>query len=131
MRTPRHPEPKSLKTIREKSLLADISVKFDPLIAGPAIVDGLNYLKNRLGWSGNKIANTLHLPPNTLNGWIKNGNIPINSAVLHPDIQAILHLLAIHRSLEAMFENPEHQVKWLSTMHPELNVIPEELMGKS
>ena len=88
-------------------------------------MDGLKYLQNRLGWSGTHIAGILQLPPNTLNTWIKNGAIPLNSSSrLNPDIQAIIHLLAIHRSLEAMFENPIHQRAWLTTFHPELNVIP-------
>lgn len=120
------------KSIRETSPALDASsARFNPSIAGRAIVDGLNYLKNRLDWSGTKIAATLHLPPNTVNTWLKNGSIPINNAVLHPDIQLIIHLLAIHRSLEAMFNDPIHQHAWLSTMHPELNAIPEKLMGES
>lgn len=126
------PNFKASKSIRGTFPLLDIvSSKFDPKTAGRAIVDGLEYLKNRLEWSGTKIANILHLPANTVNTWLKNGIVPINSPVLHPDIQAIIHLLAIHRSLEAMFENPAHQRAWLSTLHPELNVIPEKLMGES
>lgn len=126
------PHLKTAKSIRDTSLLMDaVSSKFDPVLAGHAIVDGLQYLKIRLGWSGTKIANTLHLPPNTVNTWLKNGSVPITSAVLQPDIQAIIHLLAIHRSLEAMFENAVHQQTWLATFHPELNVIPEKLMSES
>lgn len=126
------PEIKISKSLRGKSpLLTAASPKFDPSVTGLAIVDGLKYLKNRLDWSGTKIANILHLPPNTVNTWLKNGVIPISNAMLHPDIQVIIHLLAIHRSLEAMFDNPAHQRVWLSTFHPELNVIPEKLMGKS
>jgi len=108
-----------------------IPAKFDPLLAGQAIVDGLEYLKNRLNWSGTKIANILHLPPNTVNTWLKNGMVPISHSVLQPEIQLIIHLLAIHRSLEAMFDDPSHQRAWLSTLHPELNIIPEKLMGES
>src|SRR3990167_10581300 len=89
-------EPRSLRG--ESPLLSPTSSKFDPSLAGRAIVNGLEYLKNRLNWSGTKIANILHLPPNTVNTWLKNGIVPISSAVLHPDIQAIIHLLAIHRS---------------------------------
>lgn len=107
------------------------SVKFDPSVAGRAIVDGLEYLKIRLEWSGTKIATILHLPANTVNTWLKNGIVPINSPILQPDIQAIIHLLAIHRSLEAMFDDPVHQRAWLSTLHPELNAVPEELMSQS
>jgi hypothetical protein len=121
--------PRSLRG--ESPLLSPTSSKFDPSLAGRAIVDGLGYLKNRLGWSGTKIANVLHLPPNTVNTWLKNGIVPISNSVLQPDIQAIIHLLAIHRSLEAMFNDPSHQRIWLSTLHPELNAIPEKLMGES
>lgn len=124
--------PKMSKSIRGATpLVGASSSTFDPIIAGCAIVDGLEYLKNRLEWSGTKIANTLHLPANTVNTWLKNKIVPISSPILQPDIQAIIHLLAIHRSLEAMFENPAHQRIWLSTLHPELNVIPEKLMSES
>jgi hypothetical protein len=104
---------------------------FDPGLAGRAIVDGLEYLKSRLEWSGSKIARVLHLPANTVNTWLKNRIVPIHNANLQPDIQAVVHLLAIHRSLEAMFENPAHQRAWLTTRHPELDLIPEVIMTES
>jgi len=132
MPTPlRHQSP--AKSIREISSLLEIHPpKFNSSQAGQALVDGIHYLKNRLEWSGTKIANILHLPANTVNTWLKNGCIPMSSSpLLHPDIQVILHLLAIHRSLEAMFHDPAHQRAWLSTPHPELNVIPEKIMGES
>jgi hypothetical protein len=126
------PNSKTSKSIRGiLPLTVTPMAKFDPATAGHAVVDGLIYLKDRLEWSGIKIAGTLHLPPNTVNTWIKNGMVPISSQVLQPDIQAILHLLAIHRSLEAMFDNPAHQRAWLSTAHPELHAIPEKLMAES
>lgn len=126
------PDMKKSKSLRgELPLLKTSSQKFDPLLAGQAIVDGLKYLKKRLNWSGTKVANILHLPANTVNTWLKNGVVPISSSILQPDIQVIIHLLAIHRSLEAMFDDTAHQRAWLSTLHPELNVIPEKLMGES
>jgi len=122
----------SPRSSKAKSHFADPSLtKFNPLIAGRAIVDGLEYLKNRLEWSGTKIANTLHLAPNTVNTWLKNRNVPMSHSSLHPDVQAIIHLLAIHRSLEAMFDDPANQRAWLSTKHPELNGVPEKLMSES
>jgi hypothetical protein len=104
---------------------------FDPKMVGRSIILGLEYIKNRLDWSGTKIANILHLPANTVNTWLKNGVVPITNQTLPPDIQAIVHLLAIHRSLEAMFDEPTHQRAWLSTVHPELNIKPELLMAES
>ncbi|OAI45641.1 hypothetical protein AYO45_06670 [Gammaproteobacteria bacterium SCGC AG-212-F23] len=120
-----------MATAGKKTSDNDFSSHFDPNLAGVAIVEGLHYLKNRLEWSGTKIASILHLAPNTVNTWLKNNIIPLHSAALSPDVQAIIHLLAIHRSLEAMFEDPIHQRAWLATFHPELNVIPEKLMGQS
>jgi hypothetical protein len=104
---------------------------FDAELAGRAIVEGLQYLKSRLEWSGTKVAHVLHLPANTLNTWLKNGTVPLHSAVLQPDMQVVVHLLAIHRSLEAMFDDPAQQRAWLETLHPELKAIPEKLMGES
>lgn len=127
-----HHHQKTAKSIRGKIPLPDIaSPKFNPEIAGRALVDGIEYLKNRLQWSGTKVATILHLPANTVNTWLKNKIIPMSHSTLHPDTQVIIHLLAIHRSLEAMFHDPGHQREWLSTLHPELNVIPEKLMAKS
>lgn len=107
------------------------SQSIDTDLAGKAISEGLEYIKLRLNWSGTKIANVLHLPANTVNLWLKRHFVPINSFRLEPDIQAIIHLLAIHRSLEAMFDDPQHQIAWLTTFHPEINAIPEEVMGHS
>lgn len=119
------------KSIRGASLVSPDPIDFDPIVAGQALAEGLEYIKLRLNWSGTKIANVLHLPSNTVNVWLKKGIIPINNFRLEPDIQAIIHLLAIHRSLEAMFENPDHQIAWLSTLHPELGGIPEKMMEHS
>ena len=127
--TPSSKHPKSLQGT--SPLMDATTAPFDPALAGYAIVDGLQYLKNRLDWSGTKIARILHLPANTVNTWLKNGMVPLSGHILHPDIQVVIHLLAIHRSLEAMFDNPAHQQVWLSTHHPELNAIPEVLMGES
>lgn len=126
------PHIKARKSIKSmNSVVSDFSDHIDIKVAEVALVKGLRHLKSRLGWSGTKIASILHLPANTLNNWLEKGRIPIGSKALHPDIQAIIHLLAIHRSLEAMFAEPEHQVAWLVTVHPEIDAIPEKLMGES
>jgi hypothetical protein len=120
------------RTIRATAPLVETPrINFNPAVAGAAIVEGLVYLKKQLDWSGTKVASILHLPANTVNTWLKNGVVPISSARLHPDIQAVIHLLAIQRNLEGMFENPLLQRAWLSTHHPELNEIPEKLMAES
>lgn len=124
---------KAGKSIRQALSLenATVTPPFNPKLAEKALLEALQYLKNRLHLSGREIANILHLPANTVNNWLKSGRIPITSSLLHPDIQAVIHLVAIHSSLEAMFEDPIHQSAWLSTLHPELNVIPLDQMRES
>ena len=104
---------------------------FNPDIAGVALAKGLIYLKARLEWSGAHIARILHIHPNTVNNWLKHTLVPISSASLTPDVQAVIHLLAIHRSLEAMFEDPAYQRAWLETLHPAIEAVPEEKMSES
>lgn len=125
-----HPKP-HIKSSRIITKHDDTPSGFNPKVAGHAVVDGLDYLKSRWSWSGSKIARILHLPANTVNTWLKNGSVPIFSHCLQPDVQAVVHLLAIHRSLEAMFENPLHQCAWLTTEHPMLGIIPEDTMAES
>jgi len=104
---------------------------FQPDVASRALLKGLAYFKSRLDWSGAKIARTLHLHTNTVNNWLKHGSIPVSSPSFSPDVQAVVHLLAIHRSLEAMFDDPAHQEAWLSTFHPGMNAVPAEKMSDS
>lgn len=105
--------------------------QFDQDAAGEAIVDGLKYLIQRLSWSGTDIAKVLHIKKTTLNNWIRGGKVPMSYPDIEPNIQLIIHLLAIHRSLEVMFKNPVNQVAWLSTFHPQLNAVPLEMMSES
>lgn len=107
------------------------SEAFDPIAAGIAVARGIEYVKERLGWSGGHIAKMLHIPTNTFNSWLKKGSVPITKLPLTPDVQAITHLIAIHSNLESMFQEPIYQKKWLSTLHYELKLVPEELMAES
>ncbi len=114
-----------------RTISAETPSGFNPKTAGKALAKALNYIKNQWGWSGSKIAEVLHLNSRTLNAWLKNKSVPVESAALSPDIQAIVHLVAIHRSLSAMFASELHQKAWLETSHPELKSSPLEKMSES
>lgn len=132
MLQPSSGNPKAFKSLKGPFPLQENSAAdFDSELASQAVAEGVEYLKKRLEWSGTKVAKILHLPANTLNMWLKKGAVPITSPVLTPEIQAVIHLLAIHRSLEAMFEDPMHQRAWLSTLHPDIQTVPEKFMGES
>jgi len=99
--------------------------------AARAIWEALAFLAASWGFSGSEIARLIHSRPTTVNGWLANHRVPIGSPPFTPDHEALLHLLAIHRSLDAMFSTPKHQVAWLKTKHPDLGVIPLERIKQS
>lgn len=103
----------------------------NPKIASEAMADGLNYIKEQWGWNGSKIARVLHLPPTTVNSWLRRRFVPMSGTLISPEIESVVHLLAIHRSLGAMFAEVFHQREWLHTEHPDLGVSPESKMSES
>ena len=73
--------------------------------------------------SAAEIARLLHTKGPTFHNWKEREEIPI-SAVLTPDMEVIVAVIAIYRSLSAMFANPKDQVAWLNAKHPELQAAP-------
>lgn len=99
-------------------------------IAGKALAEALKFLQKEWGWSGKDLSSILHIPVSTINSWLKQASIPV-SKPLSLDAQAIITLVAIHKSLNAMFEQAGDQLKWLNTRHPDMGVSPKEKMKKS
>lgn len=128
------PEKRLLKK-RERDLLQATlplqSTGFNTALASESLADGLKYLKAQWSWNGSKIARVLHLSPTTINGWIRRGTIPVSSKSLSPEVEAVVHLLAVHRNLATMFTEPFHQLQWLTTAHPDLGVAPFSKMSES
>ena len=108
-----------------------ITGSLDPAKASEAIADGLRYLKDQWGWNGSKIARVLHLAPTTINGWIRRRIVPVSKGNIPPEVEAVIHLLAIHRNLASMFSEPFHQLQWLATSHPDLGIAPFGRMSES
>ena len=104
---------------------------FKPDVASEALADALIYLQKQWNWSGAKIGKVLHLPSRTINQWLKQRKVPLTHARPSPEIEAVIHLIAINRSLGAMFADPYHQNEWLITEHPDLGMSPEEKMSES
>lgn len=96
-----------------------------------AVFEGLLYLKTRWGLNNSEVARLLRVPPTTLAGWLQKERVPVGKPPFEPTIEAVIHLLAVHRSLDAMFTEPAHQSAWLTTPHPELSIAPIKLMEKS
>ena len=96
-----------------------------------AVWEALDYLRSRLHWNGSKIAKALRVPVSTVNFWLAHKKVPVGHPPFAPVAEAVLHLLGIHRSLEAMFSEPTNQTAWLETKHPELGVVPLHKMQES
>lgn len=96
-----------------------------------AVYEGLRYLKTRWDLNNSEVARLLRIPPTTLAGWLQRERVPVGKPPFDPTIEAVIHLLAVHRSLDAMFTEPAHQMAWLKAPHPELSEAPIELMEKS
>jgi hypothetical protein len=99
--------------------------------AEEAVLEALGFLREKWKWSGSKVAAVLHMPPNTVNDWFAKKRVPVGEPPFSPTMQVVFHLLAIHRSLHAMFSEPANQLAWLNSKHPDLKSPPLEIMKEN
>lgn len=115
----------------------EIPVKQAPLtphgsaVAQKAIYEALRHLMSCWDLGDTAVADMLHLHPNTIKKWLADKTVPMGKPPFAPHYEALLHLLAIHRSLSAMFSKPENQRAWLTTKHPDFDATPLERMRDS
>ena len=118
------------KTQVRQSSNKSFSSSDDSKRKGRALADALSFLKEQWGWSGAKIQDVIHIPATTVNSWIQSGYVNTSDNFSN-DVQAILHLIVIHKDLDSMFEQPEDQLLWLNTFHPDIGEAPLETMKRS
>jgi Protein of unknown function (DUF2384) len=100
-------------------------------VVDAAAWEAMHYLQRRWDWNGSEIARALRVPISTVNFWLAHKRVPVGRPPFAPVAEAVLHLLAIHRSLEAMFSESANQRAWLETKHPELGFVPVQKMRES
>lgn len=100
-------------------------------VAQKAIYEALCHLMSNWDLGDTAVADVLHLHANTIKNWLGDKNVPMGQPPFAPHYEALLHLLAIHRSLSAMFSKPENQRAWLASKHPDFGVAPLEKMRES
>jgi len=101
------------------------------ITAEQAVYEALQFLRAQWALSGSMLAKLLHLPVNTVNLWLSKKRVPVGRPPFDPREEAVLNLIAIHRSLHAMFSEPPNQLAWLKTRHPKLGFIPWEKIQES
>ncbi len=101
----------------------------DP-VAGKALAEALKFLQKEWGWHGKDLHPILRISVSTINSWLRQTYIPV-AKPLSLEAQAIINLIAIHKSLNAMFEQKADQLKWLNTPHPDMGISPKEKMASS
>jgi len=97
-----------------------------------ALYEATAYLQKQLKLTGSALARVLRLSTSTVNHWLQAKRIPLGSSdVISNDAESLIHLIAIHRNLEAMLDTPEAQREWLNTNRPDLNFVPLKRISES
>lgn len=104
---------------------------FDPVLASEALTAALKFLKSEWNFSNDKIASILKISKTKVRNWVDEENIPVGNGGLGADVEALVALLSIQRSLHAMFSSPAKQLEWLNTPHPGFGEAPIVLIAKS
>ncbi len=97
-----------------------------------ALYEATTYLQKQLGLSGSAIARILRLSTSTVNHWLKEKRIPLGGVeAISNDAESLIHLIAIHRNLEAMLDTPAAQREWLKSLRPDLGFVPLKKISES
>lgn len=101
----------------------------DPISPGSSkarqtVWKAVSNIQNKWELSAAEMARLLHTKAPTFHSWQKRGEIPVSAAPLSPEMEVVVAVIAIYRSLSAMFSNPKDQVAWLTSKHPEFQVSP-------
>jgi len=84
----------------------------------------ISNIQNKWELNAVEMARLLHTKAPTFHSWKKREEVPVSQAPLSPEMEVVVAVIAIYRSLSAMFANPKDQVAWLTSKHPEFQVSP-------
>lgn len=96
-----------------------------------ALFEAASYVCKQLKMDAVKISKILKIPVKMIKGWFSTGRVSLKEGLSGNDVERLIHLIAIHRNLEAMFDAVEAQLDWLRTYRPDLGAKPIEKMSSS
>ena len=100
--------------------------------AKEAVYDILSKIQGVWKFSNAKMSKLLHVHPNTYGTWMKNKKVPIGTKPYSPEMEVVISVIAIFRSLGAMSSSAKNQVLWLETPHPQIRgKVPLEFAMES
>lgn len=92
----------------------------------------LKRVQDHWGFSNATMSRFLHVKPNTYGNWMKNQSVPMGKVPYSPEVELVITLLSIYRSLGAMFVSYQDQVLWLKSGHPHFSGLsPLDFAQKS
>lgn len=109
--------------------MAKSETKSNPISLGSpkarqTVWKAISNIQNKWELNAAEMARLLHTKAPTFHSWKKREEIPVSQAPLSPDMEVVVAVIAIYRSLSAMFTNPKDQVAWLTAKHPEFQLSP-------
>jgi len=78
----------------------------------------LGRLQGTWQFTNAEMAHLIRIKPNTYGYWMKKKQVPFQKPPYSTEIEMVIALLSIFRSLGAMFVSANDQVLWLKTPHP-------------
>jgi hypothetical protein len=84
----------------------------------------ISNIQQKWEFNSAEMARLLHAKTSTFHSWKEREEIPVSQKPLSPDMEVVVAVIAIYRSLSAMFSSPKDQIEWLTSTHPEFQVTP-------
>lgn len=107
-------------------------IQLDTLKSRQILSKALSRLQENWNFTNVEMAHLIRVKPNTYGLWKSKSEIPYQKAPYSPEIEVIISLLSIFRSLGAMFNSASDQILWLKNPHPHFkNVSPLEFAQQS
>ena len=117
----------SKKKARQKS----VAIEQGSPRARETVWKAVSNIQNKWELNAAEMARLLHAKPSTFHSWKEREEIPVSALPLTPDMEVVDAVIAIYRSLSAMFSNPKDQIAWLNAKHPEFHLAPINYAEKS
>lgn len=110
---------------------ANLAIELGSDKARHVLCKALQHIQENWDLSNVDMSRLLHIKPNTYGNWLKQNEVPVGVAPYAPEIEIVIALIAIYRSLGAMFAASQDQILWLRQKHPDLGESPMTFVQKA